>query len=474
MIQYNTKEKIILDAIYNASNDMEIDSYLIGGYVRDKILNRKVDDIDVVCIGDGIALAKKTADYLGLKKGVTVFKRFGTAMIKYKGLEVEFVGARKESYNFDSRKPVVKPGTFMDDLKRRDFTINTLAISFKDKSFDKIIDTFYGLKHLEEELIKTPLDPDKTFSDDPLRMMRAIRFATQLDFKIEKNTFESIKKNKERIKIVSVERITGELQKIVASKKPSIGFKFLFDSGLLKIIFPEMAQLHGVDTIDGKSHKDNFYHTIQVLDNVAAKTDNIWLRWAAIMHDIAKPKTKKYSEKEGWTFHGHEIVGYHMTYHIFKRMRLPLDNHLKFVQKLVKLHLRPMALVKEEVTDSAIRRLLYEGGDDIDALMLLAKADITSKNERKIKTFLKNYDKVIEKMKEVEEKDKLRNWQPPITGEEIMKTFDLKPSKTVGIIKTEIREAILDGKISNNYNEAFTYMIEVGMKMGLKTQGSKQ
>ena len=468
MIQYNTKEKIILNAIYKASNDMGIDSYLIGGYVRDKILNRKVEDIDVVCVGDGISLAKKTADYLGLKNGVTVFKRFGTAMIKYKGLEVEFVGARKESYNFDSRKPVVKPGTFMDDLKRRDFTINTLAISFKDKSFDKIIDNFNGLKHLEEELIKTPLDPDKTFSDDPLRMMRAIRFATQLNFKIEENTFESIKKNKERIKIVSVERITAELQKIVASKIPSIGFKYLFDSGLLKIIFPEMAQLYGVDTIDGKSHKDNFYHTIQVLDNVASKTDNIWLRWAAIMHDIAKPKTKKFTEKEGWTFHGHEIVGYHMTYHIFKRMRLPLDNHMKFVQKLVKLHLRPMALVKEEVTDSAIRRLLYEAGNDIDALMLLAKADITSKNERKIKTFLKNYDKVIEKLKEVEEKDKLRNWQPPITGEEIMKTFDLKPSKTVGIIKTEIREAILDGKISNDHKEAYDYMIDVGAKMGLK------
>ncbi len=471
MIQYSNKEKTILEAVRKASEDMNIDSYLIGGYVRDKLLKREVTDIDIVCIGDGISLAKKTADYLGLKKGVTVFKKFGTAMIKYKEMDIEFVGARKESYNFDSRKPVVKPGTFMDDLKRRDFTINTLAISLEDKSFDKIIDKFDGLKHLEEKLIKTPLDADKTFSDDPLRMMRAIRFATQLNFRIEKNTFESIKKNKERIKIVSVERITAELQKIVASKKPSIGFRFLFDSGLLEIIFPEMAQLHGVETIDGKSHKDNFYHTIQVLDNVAAKTDNIWLRWAAIMHDIAKPKTKKFTEKEGWTFHGHEILGYHLTYHIFKRMRLPLDNHLKFVQKLVKLHLRPMALVKEEVTDSAVRRLLYEAGDDIDALMLLAKADITSKNERKIKTFLENYDKVIEKLKEVEEKDKLRNWQPPITGEEIMKTFGLKPSKTVGIIKTEIREAILDGKISNNHEQAFAYMIEVGANMGLKPVG---
>jgi len=467
MIQYNNTEKKILDTIYKASNDLKLNSYLIGGYVRDKILKRKIVDIDVVCIGDGILLAKKTAEYLGLKKKVTIFKRFGTAMIKYKGLDIEFVGARKESYDFKSRKPVVKPGTFMDDLKRRDFTINTFAISINDKSFDEIIDVFGGLKHLEEKLIKTPLDPDKTFSDDPLRMMRAIRFATQLNFNIEENTFESIKNNKERIKIVSIERITTELQKIVASKIPSTGFKYLFDSGLLEIIFPEMAQLYGVETIDGKSHKDNFYHTIQVLDNVAEKTDNIWLRWAAIMHDIAKPKTKKFTENEGWTFHGHEIVGYNMTYHIFKRMRLPLDNHMKFVQKLVKLHLRPMALVKEEVTDSAIRRLLYEAGDDIDALMLLAKADITSKNERKIKTFLKNYDKVIIKLKEVEQKDKLRNWQPPITGEEIMKTFGLKPSKTVGIIKTEIREAILDGKISNDFEQAYAYMLETGQKMGL-------
>jgi tRNA nucleotidyltransferase/poly(A) polymerase len=467
MIQYNNTEKKILDTIYKASNDLKLNSYLIGGYVRDKILKRKIVDIDVVCIGDGILLAKKTAEYLGLKKKVTIFKRFGTAMIKYKGLDIEFVGARKESYDFKSRKPVVKPGTFIDDLKRRDFTINTFAISINDKSFDEIIDVFGGLRHLEEKLIKTPLDPDKTFSDDPLRMMRAIRFATQLNFNIEENTFESIKNNKERIKIVSIERITTELQKIVASKIPSTGFKYLFDSGLLEIIFPEMAQLYGVETIDGKSHKDNFYHTIQVLDNVAEKTDNIWLRWAAIMHDIAKPKTKKFTENEGWTFHGHEIVGYNMTYHIFKRMRLPLDNHMKFVQKLVKLHLRPMALVKEEVTDSAIRRLLYEAGDDIDALMLLAKADITSKNERKIKTFLKNYDKVIIKLKEVEQKDKLRNWQPPITGEEIMKTFGLKPSKTVGIIKTEIREAILDGKISNDFEQAYAYMLETGQKMGL-------
>ncbi len=468
MIQYNNKEKIILEAIYKASEKMKIDTFLIGGYVRDKLLGRKVDDIDVVCIGDGITLAKKTAEYLGLKKKVNIFKRFGTAMIKYKGIEIEFVGARKESYHFDSRKPVVEQGTFEDDLNRRDFTINTLAISLKDRSFSKIIDVFGGLKHLQKELIKTPLEPEKTFSDDPLRMMRAIRFATQLNFKIEEKTFNSIKKIKERIKIVSVERITGELQKIIASPKPSTGFKYLYDSGLLEIIFPEMAKLYGIETINGISHKDNFYHTIQVLDNVASKTDDIWLRWAAIMHDIAKPNTKKFTEKEGWTFHGHEIAGYHLTYHIFKRMRLPLDNHLKFVQKLVRLHLRPMALVKEEVTDSAIRRLLFEAGDDIDALMILAKADITSKNERKIKTFLKNYDIVIEKLKEVEEKDRLRNWQPPVSGEVIMETFGLKPSKTVGIIKTEIREAILEGNISNDFDEAYKYMLEIGRKMGLK------
>ncbi len=469
MIRYNSKEKKILDTINKAASDLGVETYLIGGYVRDKLLKRNIKDIDVVCIGDGITLAKKTAGYLGFKGDVTIFKRFGTAMINYGGIDIEFVGARKESYNFNSRKPVIEPGTFTDDLKRRDFTINTLAININNKSFDKIIDVFGGLKHLDEKLIKTPLDPDKTFSDDPLRMMRAIRFATQLDFKIDQDTFESIKANKERIKIVSLERITTELQKIIATKKPSIGFRYLFDSGLLEMIFPEMAQLHGVETIEGKSHKDNFYHTIQVLDNVAKKTDDIWLRWAAIMHDIAKPKTKKFIKNEGWTFHGHEILGYHMTYHIFKRMRLPLDNNMKFVQKLVKLHLRPMTLVKEEVTDSAVRRLLYEAGDDIDALMLLAKADITSKNEKKIKTFLKNYDKVIEKLKEVEEKDKLRNWQPPISGKEIMKTFNLKPSKTVGIIKTEIREAILDGKISNDYKEAYNYMLLTGQKMGLKT-----
>ena len=460
-------EKTVIDKIAVAAKMLDIDAYIIGGYVRDKILDRPSKDIDIVCIGDGIILAKEVSKLLGIKRDIAIFKRFGTAMIKYGDIELEFVGARKESYSPDSRKPIVKPGSFQDDLNRRDFTINTLAIDLKQSDNYKIIDTFGGLEHINQKLIKTPLDPDITFSDDPLRMMRAIRFATQLDFKIDESTFAAISKNRNRIKIVSPERISDELQKIIASKKPSIGFRLLFDSGLLQIIFPELTQLYGVETKNGLSHKDNFYHTIQVLDNLALKSDNIWLRWAAILHDIGKAKTKRFNNKEGWTFHGHEVVGANMVYHIFKRMRLPLDHKMKYIQKLVRLHLRPMALVKEEVTDSAIRRLLFEAGDHIDDLMLLAKADITSKNEKKIKTFLKNYEAVIEKLKEVEEKDKLRNWQPPISGEEIMKEFNLRPSKEVGIIKTEIREAILDGKIPNEYSAAFEYMKEIGKEMEL-------
>jgi len=460
-------EKKVINKISDAAKNLNIDAYIIGGYVRDKILNRPSKDIDIVCIGDGILLAKEVSKLLGVKRDISIFKRFGTAMVKYQNFELEFVGARKESYSQDSRKPHVKPGSFQDDLNRRDFTINALAIDLQHSDSYDIIDTFGGLEHLDQKLIKTPLDPNITFSDDPLRMMRAIRFATQLDFHIEKSTFNAIVENKNRIKIVSPERISDELQKIIASQKPSIGFKLLFDSGLLQIIFPELTMLAGVETKNGLSHKDNFYHTIQVLDNLAIKSDDIWLRWAAILHDIGKAKTKRFNKKEGWTFHGHEVVGANMVYHIFKRMRLPLDSKMKYIQKLVKLHLRPMALVKEEVTDSAIRRLLFEAGDHIDDLMLLAKADITSKNEKKIKTFLKNYDLVVEKLKEVEEKDKLRNWQPPISGEEIMKAFNLKPSKQVGIIKTEIREAILDGKIPNEYKAAFEYMKEIGEKMGL-------
>lgn len=473
MIKYSELEIEIFNAIAKASANLNIDAYVIGGFVRDKILKRPSKDMDIVCLGDGINLALDVAKALKIKQKVTVFKRFGTAMIKFKDLEIEFVGARKESYNHDSRNPNVKPGTFSDDISRRDFTINTFAINLNKEDFGKIIDTFDGLQHLEQKKIVTPLDPDITFSDDPLRMMRAIRFATQLDFNIDEKTFEAIIKNKERIKIVSSERITDELQKIIASKKPSKGFKLLYKAQLLNIIFPELVKLQGVETKNGLSHKDNFYHTIQVLDNLSLKSNDIWLRWAAILHDIGKAPTKRFNNKDGWTFHGHEVVGANMTYKIFKKMRLPLDQKMKFVQKMVRLHLRPMVLVKKEVTDSAIRRLLFETGDDIDALMTLARADITSKNERKIKTFLKNYDNVIIKLKEVEEKDKLRNWQPPITGEEIMNTFGLKPSKEVGIIKTEIREAILEGLITNDRKEAYNYMIEVGKKIGLDIVAKK-
>ena len=462
----NNKEEEIFDIVARTGKKLGMEVYAIGGYVRDKLLGRPTKDIDIVCTGDGIALAKEVSKELGIKKDIAIFKRFGTAMIRYKGMEIEFVGARKESYSPDSRKPHVQPGTFVDDLRRRDFTINALAIDLNG-DYRSIIDIFNGLEDLQQGIIRTPLDPDITFSDDPLRMMRAIRFATQLDFEIEEKTYYAINKNKERIKIVSKERITDELQKIMAAQKPSTGFRLLMDTGLLQLIFPELAALHGVETKDGMSHKDNFFHTIQVLDNIAAKTDNIWLRWAALLHDIGKAKTKKFVENEGWTFHGHEVVGAKMVYHIFKRMRLPLDSKMKYVQKLVRLHLRPMALVKEEVTDSAVRRLLFEAGEDIDDLMLLAKADITSKNESKIKTFLKNYDKVIEKIKEVEEKDRLRNWQPPISGDIIMKTFGLKPSREVGVIKTQIREAILDGKIANDFDEAYQFMLQTGKAMGL-------
>jgi len=469
-IEIKDKEKYIIEKIAQAAKEINVKAYIIGGYVRDKVLDRPSKDIDVVCLGDGIKLATHVAKIMGIKTGVSIFKRFGTAMIKNNGFELEFVGARKESYNFDSRKPIVEPGTFQDDLNRRDFTINTFALELNSNNFTEIIDTFDGLNDLKQKRIITPLDPDITFSDDPLRMMRAIRFATQLQFNIDDKTFEAIKRNKNRIKIVSIERITDELQKIIASNIPSIGFKLLYESELLKLIFPELGALKGVETKNGLSHKDNFYHTLQVLDNVASKSDDIWLRWAAILHDIGKAKTKRFNQNDGWTFHGHEVVGASMTYKIFKRLRLPLDSKMKYVQKLVRLHLRPMTLVKEEVTDSAVRRLLFEAGDNIDDLMLLAKADITSKNERKIKTFLKNYDNVIIKLKEVEEKDKLRNWQPPISGEEIMKTFNLKPSKTVGIIKSEIREAILDGKIPNEYDAAFKFMKTIGKNLGLELE----
>lgn len=469
VFQIEPHEREIFDVIRASAKELDFPAYVVGGYVRDRILARPSKDIDVVCVGSGIDLAKQVAKHLLPHPRVTVFRRFGTAMIKHKDLEIEFVGARKESYRSDSRKPAVENGTLEDDQNRRDFTINALAVSLNDHDFGNIIDPFNGLKHLEQKLIKTPLEPGRTFSDDPLRMMRAIRFANQLGFKIDKTSFEAIKRYKSRIKIVSMERTTGEINKIMLTPKPSIGWNLLFESGLLEFIFPEMQALHGVEYRDGKGHKDNFYHTLKVLDNVCKKSDDLWLRWAAVMHDIAKPPTKRFSPEHGWTFHGHEALGAAMTPRIFRRMRLPLDHKMKFVQKLVRLHLRPIALTKEEITDSAVRRLLYEAGEDIDELMLLCEADITSKNDNKVKRILNNYHNLRQRIDEVEETDRLRNWQPPISGEEIMSTFGIKPSRKVGIIKTAIREAILDGDIPNDYNAAFNFMLKKGSELGLKT-----
>lgn len=466
-ISFTENEKDLLNAVAEAAEKLDIEAFVIGGFVRDKILGRECKDLDFTCIGNGIELARKTSELLKSKNEIIIYRNFGTAMIKSKGFILEFVGARKESYNFNSRKPIVSVGTFEDDISRRDFTINTLSVNLKNISSGFVLDPYNGLDDLQNEIIRTPLDPDITFSDDPLRMMRAIRFATQLGFKIESITFEAIKTNSERLKIVSNERIIEEFNKTLLAKNPGFGIKLMHECGLLRIILPELEELKGVETIGGLSHKDNMYHTIQVVDNISTMTEKLWLRWAAIMHDIGKSRTKKFFENEGWTFHGHEIVGANMVFPIFKRLRLPLDHKLKYVQKLVRLHLRPMALVNEIVTDSAVRRLLFDAGDEIDDLMLLAKADITSKNNEKIETFRENYNLVIQKLKEVEEKDKLRNWQPPIDGEFIMKTFGLEPGRSVGIIKTEIREAILDGIIENNFESAYNFMITVGDKMGL-------
>jgi len=461
------QEREIFSLIEQTATELGYPTYVVGGYVRDRLLARPSKDMDIVCVGNGIRLAQNIASKMRPIPRVVVYKRFGTAMLKCQDLEIEFVGARKESYRHDSRKPSIENGSLEDDQNRRDFTINALAVSLNGRNFGQLIDPFGGLQHLESKLIKTPLEPGKTFSDDPLRMMRAIRFATQLGFEIESNTFSALTEYKRRMKIVSKERIIVELNKIICSPKPSIGFKLLFDTELLEVVFPEMAALHGVDYIDGKGHKDNFYHTLEVLDNVAKKTDSLWLRWAAIMHDIAKPPTKRFHKEHGWTFHGHEALGAIMTPRIFRNLKLPLDHKMKYVQKLVRLHLRPISLTQENITDSAIRRLLFEAGDDIDDLMLLCEADITTKNPNKVKRFLHNYNIVREKLKEIEEKDKIRNWQPPITGEMIMETFNISPSKTVGIIKNQIREAILDGEIGNNYDEAFQFMIEQGKELGL-------
>lgn len=450
------------------------DAYLVGGFVRDLLLKRPCKDIDVVCVGSGIELAKAVAKKLGDDIQVTVFKNFGTAMLKTGDMEVEFVGARKESYRYDSRKPIVEDGTLEDDQKRRDFTINALAISLNTADYGELIDPFEGLQDLKRKILKTPQDPKITFSDDPLRMMRAVRFASQLNFDIEPLTFEAILENKERIKIVSQERVTDELNKIILSPKPSYGFKLLFHSGLLHLIFPEMVELHGVENIEGKGHKDNFYHTLQVLDNVAEKSRDLWLRWAAIMHDIAKPATKKFVPEIGWTFHGHEDKGARMTPGIFRRMKLPMGDNMRKVKNLVKLHLRPIALVNDQVTDAALRRLIFEAGNDLEDLMQLCRADITSKNLDKVSRYLRNFNRVEQKLKDVEARDKIKNFQPPVRGEEIMEFFGIKPGKEIGIIKEEIKEAILEGKIKNNYNEALHLMKETGKKLGLTIKEDKQ
>lgn len=456
----------VFEIVSKTANKMGVQAYVIGGYVRDILLQRESKDIDIVVLGSGIELAQNVADKIG-DTHVNVFKNFGTAMMKHEDWEIEFVGARKESYRSDSRKPIVENGTLEEDQHRRDFTINAMGISLNKENYGELLDPFDGVNDLKNKIIKTPLDPDITYSDDPLRMMRAIRFATQLDFKIDERSLESIIHNKERIRIVSMERITEELNKIILALQPSIGFKYLFDTGLLKIIFPEMAALQGIDVRNGMAHKDNFYHTLQVLDNISDMSNDLWLRWAAILHDIAKPATKRFDLEVGWTFHGHEDKGSRMVKHIFRHLKLPLNEKMKYVEKMVLLHLRPIVLAQSIVTDSAVRRLLMEAGEEIDDLMTLCHADITSKNQLKVRKYIRNFELVREKLKEVEEKDKLRNWQPPITGEEIMKTFNLKPGKEVGVIKNAIREAILEGDIKNDFNEAFEFMLIEGKKIGL-------
>ncbi|NDV16128.1 HD domain-containing protein [Muricauda sp. TY007] len=469
--EFHTKaiQHPIFKLIGEASDELGVDSYVIGGFVRDYFLKRNTPkDIDIVAIGSGIELAKKVASKLKGKPEISVFKNFGTAMIKHKDLELEFVGARKESYNRDSRKPIVEDGTLEDDQNRRDFTINAMALALNQSNFGELLDPFDGLADLDKQIIRTPLEPAITYSDDPLRMMRAIRFATQLHFTIELQSLQAITENKDRIKIVSKERIVDELHKILMSSKPSLGFSLMHKTELLPLILPELTALQGIEEIEGQRHKDNFWHTLEVVDNIAETTDNLWLRWAALLHDIGKAPTKKFHKKIGWTFHAHEFVGAKMVYKLFKRLRMPLNEKMKFVQKMVLMSSRPIILSEDHVTDSAVRRLVFDAGDFVEDLMTLCEADITTKNPRKQKKYKNNFKIVRQKIVEVEERDHIRNFQPPVSGEEIMKTFNLKPSKEIGIIKDAIKEAILEGEIPNEYEAAYQFMLEKGKKMNLK------